>query len=257
VGKKPLTWQQVLIVLLCIVLFVGLILAFGANIDPPQRRTGGYILAVTITLIVALAVWHVRANNRPDIQPDILAQIVDKRAILQAGSGAHVWLSTTQEQGVLIILCLFQNLIDAETHVEIDLQPDQGGKFVGFVPVLSAILNPSQVGRASICVPLRPVDQPSTLRFVIRATSRAQKGERVRFARRTAVTKRVSPALTGALLLAGHYHGGGGTFLNVALQPFSPTAPLPRPAPREWELASLWNVGEPADGRRLAALLGA
>ena len=64
-------------------------------------------------------------------------------------------------------------------------------------------------------------------------------------------------ALTGALLLTGTYYGGGGTFLNIELRPFSPTAPLSQPARREWELMPLWKVGEPADERRLTKQLDA
>ena len=57
-GNKPLTWQQVLIVLLCLPLLAGLVMAFGGNIEPEGRRIGGYILAVTIPLIAALVVWR-------------------------------------------------------------------------------------------------------------------------------------------------------------------------------------------------------
>jgi hypothetical protein len=252
--NKSLTWQQVIVGLLLLPMMIACILAFSPDVSRKLQNVGQCALGIMVPVSIALIVWHICANNLPDVHPDVLAIVRPTNDILQASNAAHFWLSGTQSEGVLTLTSLIQNLFDAETSVDICLTVDAGGRYVGTIPALATVLAPAQVALASISLPLRPIERPSEVRLLIKASARAEAGSRVRYARRGGVTKKVNPAVTGALLLTGTLHSGGGTFLKIGLLPFKPSDNDFDSTLGGWDMTSVWEIGSPTDPKLIAQL---
>src|SRR5690349_7453319 len=85
-GDRPVTWQQAIAVLAGIATFAfgALMFAVGADADVCHRI--GYIgFPISAAILVGCTRWHLRRVQRPDLVPDILAQMVSVGQVLQLG----------------------------------------------------------------------------------------------------------------------------------------------------------------------------
>jgi hypothetical protein len=260
-GGKPLTWQQVLAILVFIACFAFVVMAFGQGADlDPVRGIGRYGIAVCAPVFVALLVWHWRATHRPDLEPDVLAQLVPPLSQMQVGR-AHLFVSGQQDGRGVHLLVLVQNLCDGDGELRLNLRPKTsrgGGRLI--VPELRCQVPGTALLAARILVGVGPMDRPRTVQAYVDA-SFSSSGRQVRFGRRSAVTQRVSPALTAGLLLTGAVVAGGGTLLTLQLQPL-PSQPdaadaAPQPEQYAWDAQVLWSPQRRAPVEQIAAELTA
>jgi hypothetical protein len=215
-GDKPLTWQQVLIVLLGFVFAVASVMLFAPSVGDDVRHGAAAVAPTSAILIVLLYRWHVKANTRPDLEPDVLATLVDASDILQVGA-THFAIVGNPDGRLSVFV---QNLYDSRTAFGLRLLPTKGRDLlVAVVPALDVSVPPSTVVEFTLALPLKTVSTPSWLKLAIEATARTDGGRKVRFARRTAATRRVRGITTAAVALIGAVYGGGGTFLRVAVNP--------------------------------------
>jgi len=181
-------------------------------------------------------------------EPDILGQVCNPTGILHVGD-AHLYLGGALAGDSLLITVLAQNLFDADNDVEVALGVDKGAQFLGgSVPPLALRVPPSGVVGARLAVPVRTGKKRGEVKLSILAGSKAQGGNKVRFARRNALSKRVNPGLTAALLVTGTLYAGGGTFLTVEIPP----GPLPgagsgATGSSGWEAEAIWLPGNPLE----------
>jgi hypothetical protein len=251
-GDKPLTWQQVVIVLLCLPLLAGIPMMFVP--ERGAREIGMVILLFDVPLIAFMYWWHRTVHNRPDVEPDVLAQVCNPKGLLHVGD-AHLYVGGGLTGDSLLLTVLAQNLFDAENDVDVALRVDKGSQFLGgSVPTLTLRLPPSAVAGARLAVPVRRGKKRGEVKLAILAASKARGGNKVRFARRTALSKKVNPGLTVALAVTGTFYGGGGTFLTVQIPPGAPEelADLrgvggAAPAGLRWEGDAVWVPGDPLE----------
>lgn len=215
-GDKPLSWQQVLVVLLFLVAGGGALITFAVGVSDSGRISAASVAVIAILAIGLLWFWHVKANKRPDLEPDVLATIVDPRDIYQVGT-AHFAVVGNPDGRVSVFV---QNLYDTRTAFRLQLLPTKGRDLLSAdIPSLDVSVPPSSVVEYAMALPLKAVTAHSSVRMAIEATARADGGRRVRFAQRTAATRRVRKSATAAVALLGALYVGGGTFLNVAFGP--------------------------------------
>ena len=152
----------------------------------------------------------------------------------------------------MVVRSLIQNLCDGDGELRMSLRPG-GTSDYHLAPPLHCSIPGSSVIMAQAMIDAGEINKPRKLRAYIEGSFR-HTGQHVRFARRTAVTKRVSPALTAALLLAGHLHAGGGTVLNVDLVPAPDPSPSPdqQPLLNTWQLQSVWTAEEQTTPENIA-----
>lgn len=242
-GNRPLTWQGIVITLLVMFgLFPSSVMAFGKNIPPNFRPIGIALLFVCSALIAVLGVWNWKLLNREDLLPDVLVDEIPPSQIFEVGS-VHFSVLAGQHHDRVIFQCLVQNLLDGESVFDLRLEADKYPDIVSQqVDHLQLKMSPGEVIQAIHEIAVRPVKHPTTVRWQIRASGRGT-GRRVRFARRTAPSKRTNPNLTAALLLVGHLQFGGGTFISVTILP-SDASSCPPPLSKSWRHKSVWTPSE-------------
>jgi hypothetical protein len=253
--RQPLTWQQALCVVLVPALLIFGGMAFADNEDGKSRTVGRYGFAASAGLFIVLLAWHFRKTRRPDLAPDILAAVFGPDLILQLGD-VHIAAAAWQDGPWLVVRAVLQNLRDGLGFLELRFEPRGGGDALAArLPRLSCEVEGSGVVDATVVVPIRPLAAPSQLKAFIVGKFRGA-GRRVRFGRRMAVTERVKPVTTAAMLALGHVHYGGGTYLSLTLTPPPVPAPLLLPeAVGTWHVAPLWSPQEPATPEEVAARL--
>jgi hypothetical protein len=241
-GQRPLTWQQVLCVLLIFAAIGFAALGFGANIEPSTRQVGYIGLATGAALFVVLLLWHLRSTRRPDIEPDVLATIVPPSGIIDFGK-AHVASRIHQFGSMLWIEVCVQNLYSGAGKMNLVFEPQ--GLLRRFA--LDCEIPGASVIRAGAVLPLPSVTRPQQLKIDLAGTFVAT-GRRIRFGRRAYISKKADPVLSAMLLLVGHLHFrfGGGTCLRCEIAPAEASAPSPPPTDN-WQLQLLWQPGEPLD----------
>jgi hypothetical protein len=238
-GNKPLTWQQVICVLLVFAILAFAILGFGANIEKNVRQIGYIGLTASTLLCLAMLWWHVKSVTRPDVHPDFLATTFDPRELRQVGD-AHLVIRGMQ--------------VGANLHFELFVQnvKDGVGMFWMFFEPSSVLRNfhvalevpGAGVARAVGTIPLPPIARESQLKIYIHGKFDAP-GNRIRFARRNAIVKKVSTGMTVGLLMLGHIHTGGGTIMRIPIAPVPPN--LPPPLAAGWNAEVLWEAGDNPD----------
>jgi hypothetical protein len=265
-GHKPLTWQQVLSVVLVLAALIFAILAYGGNIEPQLRPLGRIGLWSSVAAIVLLLGWHNRRSKRPDLMPDVLAAVFSPDAVLQLGD-VHIAVASQQHGPWLVLRLFLQNLRDGLGFLELRMQPrgtgvlptgDGGASLLQHgVPTLSCDVPGGAVVEVAVVLPLRPPAAPTSITLFLSGKFHGA-GRRVRFGRRGAVTERVKPGMTLALLAVGHLHAGGGTYVTLPvaptrdLPPFDPALP---PEAGEWRRTTVWSPENPASPDDVAAYL--
>jgi len=264
-GHKPLTWQQALAVVLAFAALIFAGLAYGGNIEPPVRRVGRIGLWSITAAIILLLGWHNRRSKRPDLMPDVLASVYGPDGLLQLGD-VHVAVRSVQSGPWLVLRLVLQNLRDGLGFLELRLQArgtgallagGGGGELLaGGVPTLSCDLPGGAVVEASVVLPLRPPAAPANVTLFVSGKFHGA-GRRVRFGRRHAVTERVKPAMTLAMLAVGHLHAGGGTYVQLPVRPTHQPPPYPPPAqePGVWQCTTVWSPQQPASPDEVTAYL--
>jgi len=243
-GNKPLTWQQIWLVILSPFLFSATILALASVGDTAASRIAWPVFGGLLAIVVLLIVLHVRRSRANDIEPDILALMVGPENVMHLGD-AHLYVSATQVPEGLSLLLLIQNVRAGEGKFRLSFGSDGNRDLLATdVPTAAVKLGPAAVAIGMCVVPLASESGGS---FAMALSGKCKmKGSLVRFVRRTAVTKKVNPALTGLALGAGHLIIGGGTFLRHRLAP----APLPATPLSEdqveWNFGLIWEPGDPA-----------
>lgn len=230
-GNKPLTWQEMAIVCLFFALIPAAALIWAADVPPVVHRVG-HILSWTIGLLmIVLAVWDIRLHFGKSLFPDVLATLVPPEHVWQIDD-CHLVITGEQACDYLRLTCLLQNLYDAPTLVRLQFELKAGGEWLACpVPPLVAALAPGVVARALIDVPLRTVPHAGAISFIFGGSCKAQGGRKVRFARRTAVTRPMQPAI------------GGGTWLTVPIGAVPPRPPGHVPVPGAWLVSEHWHPG--------------
>ena len=253
--RQPLTWQQALCVVLLLAALPFAGFGFGAGAEGTSRTVGRYGLAACAGLFIVLLAWHFRKTRRPDLAPDILVAVFGPDSILQLGD-VHIAAAAWQDGPWLVVRAVLQNLRDGLGFLELRFEPRSGGNALGArLPRLSCEVDGSGVVDATVVVSVRPLAAPTQLKAFISGKFRGA-GRRVRFGRRMAVTERVKPVTTAAMLALGHVHYGGGTVLSLTLTtpPVPPPLLLPEAVGR-WHVAPLWSPQEPATPEEVAARL--
>lgn len=241
---KPLTWQQVVIVLLVIAALGFAVCAWGGNIDPPTRVVGRYGFVATLAVMTALIGWHVARSRLADVYPDLLSAIVPPQSIFQIGQCHFHLFAEPLADGNAQLTLLVQNLLGGEGNFELRLHSNANDVSV---PGVGFAVPPAALVRCQIVVvPVRS-DHAWTARLQVDAKFRG-KGKAIRFGRRRAVSKPVSPGVTALALLGGHLHTGGGTFLNVPIPPRDPLEPAGASSEdsedAQWEFDVIWSLAD-------------
>ncbi len=256
-GRRSMTWQQTVGVLLVIAAFIFAIMAFGEGSDlDGVRDIGRYGLAITIPLAIFLFAWNYRATHRPDEHPDILSQLVAPEQILQAGA-SHFAVLPRQEGACLRVSVMIQNTRAGAGRFHLTLKR-KGSVFTSATPPLPGALW-VDVGGASVVfadalVRLPPMHAASNLAFFLEPSFRA-KGRQIRFARRAGVERRVHPVMTASLLFTGTLLTGGGITCTVPLTAVSDADAADSTDWYNWRAAEVWSPDDPVDVDIVAARL--
>lgn len=217
-GSKPLTWQQGCAFLCSIVALVGAFLAFGADIEDALRNIGIWILLISVPSFIGLLTMHFIAHHRRDLEPDVLAQLVPPATIMQLGD-SHFWLDAAQASDRLVLRLLIQNIRDGEGEMRLTLKAKSGRDILGIADAnMRVTLTGASLNALLIPIPLSPRTSHRVIEFQVSGSCKST-GTKVRFARRTAVTKPTSPVFTALALLGGQIVYGGGTFLKLNVSP--------------------------------------
>jgi len=253
-AAKALTGRQIVIVLLCIVVFGGVVAALGAEEQPDPSTasrvtmiSGCAVAALAVGTIIALAVGDYRASHRHDVEPDVLSSLVPADQLLQVGR-CHLWITAKKREDRLRIVVLLQNLFDSENAVDLELDArNHGGLLQAPIPDMVVAIPPSAVVEAAIEVPLTITGSTRKLKFALKGKSRTVGGRQVRFRRRNAITQPVHPLVQIGGLLVGRLMWGGGTFLTATVAPAPVNASAsPAASSGNWTFTTLWLPGEDA-----------
>ena len=244
---RALTWQQVVAILAGIAAFMFGIFAFGQGRDlDPMRPAMRIWFGISALILVACLIWHFRRTGRKDLLPDLLAQRVPAATILELGR-CHLHLTSATRGKVLYIQGLVQNLNDGPGRLEL--------RFIDRTSVRSQRATVPDLicdvpGAAVVAFDGRfpsggAVGQ--THKVFIEGRFRGS-GRQVRFARRRALSKRVSPMMTIFALFAGTLYTGGGTFLTFTIQDGS-GPPARGPVNGQWNTTPVWLPGQQSVAR--------
>ena len=216
-----MNWRETLMVFLGLGLLPCAIFAWGGNIPDEYRAGSTLLFSVILMALAGLGWWNWRLQSKPDIFPDVLAQIANPRSIFEVGS-THFTLGINQHEGRRRAVCLVQNLVDSPNRFSLSMSAKgSGSRFLkNPIPNLELVLPPAGVAKAIIDLPLKEATATADLAIRISAASATEPGgRRIRFKRRNAVTKAVNPALTVSLLAAGVLVTGGGVLIELELNP--------------------------------------
>jgi hypothetical protein len=214
IGERPMTWQQAVAVLAVIPTFLFVILLFAEGEDAQRLRHSAWLgLPASAAAVIFFTLWHFRRIRRPDLFPDILAQMVPQEQILQVGR-CHLYIAARPcgigvEVGVFI-----QNLTDGLGILRLQFKPPFSvwGRSV-IIPELECEVPPGAVihahGRFA-----SDFDRSSVQKVYLEGNFYST-GKQVRFARRSVITRRMNPLLNLGLLLASHYHRRGGVYIEI------------------------------------------
>jgi len=212
-AHRALTWPQLIAFLAAFAGFIFGIMAFGSNIDSEKiRHIGRMGLPVSLAVAVTFTIWHLRAVRKPDSQPDVLAQFLPSRSIIQLGD-CHLSFGASATDTHLEIVGFVQNLNEGVGSLRLRFtSPSFTLKNSIDVRPLECRVGASGVIEARCKAPHR-LASGKQQRIYVDGTFHA-KGKRVRFGRRRALTRRTSPWVTAIALLGGHLHVGGGYVLT-------------------------------------------
>jgi hypothetical protein len=269
VANRPLTWQQILAVVLgSIVAFMLIltVLAFAGLAFWRYRHVFPVVAAVLAAPVPLFVAWHYVVHHRADTEPDLLARLCDPEQVLHAGD-AHLCVTGGVEGEALVVVVLVQNLFAAENEVRVTLGPEAGGHLLRS-PLLPLRIDvgPAGVVAAQVRIPLRTPAGPEQVKLGISAWSRAGPAEtgparKVRFARRTALALPTDADVLIGALGRDVRRGLAVARAVMARHATFQVEPRPRTAGRgkpceTWRVEALWSPGESLEvaARRLAAL---
>ena len=214
-GERPLTWQQVIAVLGALgVFFFGLFVFAEGDDAEAFHRVAWIGLPISAAFLTVFTWLHLRRVRRPDLLPDVLAQMVPVDQILQLGL-CHLYIAA-RPCGVGVEIGAFvQNMADGLGTLRLQFKPPfslLGNSII--IPELECEVPPGAVINAHgrfAC----DIDRLRTRNFYLEGNFHST-GKQVRFARRTALTMRLNPIVSAGLVLLSHWHHSGGTYIEIS-----------------------------------------
>jgi hypothetical protein len=259
IGHTALSPAQVVAVLLIVAALLTGPLAFVAtfNVHDELHPHKNLLAAIaTLSLLAALALFflHHRNVSRPDVHPDILAQLIGPAIPFDVG-GVHFWCTAAQSGATIHLLLLLQNVFDGPCPGAIELTPLGSGAQIPHAHRHADFhLQSAELIALHRSFPVPP-DPPRELTYSLNGWIRAPRAPRIRFKRGKGLG-RDSGALTVVALLFGVFYHSSAARLNVHLTPPAPGAAA-SPPPTDWQRLSLHTPGAPVHIPALRAALSA
>lgn len=234
---KPITFQQVLSLILGFVIFIFGALAYSPKTDPGFKDVYRQIFWLSLLLFCLSIFWHFRVHShRRNLYPDILGAILPSKRIFAAGD-VHLSFQPFQEKNYLVLLVLVQNNFASATNFTFVAKfqpPIKDYK----IPKLECSIQKSSVIMAQIYVPLS--NGGDIINFQIKAHGKASDRTKTRFNRRQALDimpmwLKVLAAIAGrpSLLLEGKWK------FALRLYPFEKGEHLQ--SEMKWNIIELWT----------------
>ena len=248
-GQRVMTGKEVALVLLAIPLLMSAGMAWSGHDSPESQRIGLIIFFTALSLALLIGAFYLRELlqvGKPDLMPDILAQISPTGAILRAGDVDFIRESSHSGMN-LHVQFAFQNLYDAPTRLTVKLSPATGREHLLYaVPPMTMEVPGGAVVATRLTLPLR--ESGRAVSFGVNVTAKTHGGRRVRFAKRPHLTIPTSPLLIVVALIGsgahGHphvLHGDAGSGFTVHPQTTPPPADSVASVPLQWEPIVLWS----------------
>ena len=213
-GDRPITWQQAVAVFAGISSFAFFVLMFAVGADAEACHRIAWIgFPISVAILVGSLRWHLWRVGRPDLVPDILAQMVPTYQILQLGR-CHLYMTVRPSRGSVEIETFVQNMTDGLGTLRLQFKPSfalWGNSPV--IPDLDCEVPPAAVihvhGRFRC-----NFNRAKAKKLYLEGKFHSA-GNQVRFARRTALTKRMNVlmCISAAVL---HFHQGGAIFIQIS-----------------------------------------
>jgi hypothetical protein len=217
-GERPVTWQQAVSVLAAFAVGIFAILMFSEGEGAQElHRSASVGLLLSTAVLAIFTYWHFHRIRKPDLVPDILAQMVPVDQIRQIGR-CHLYIAV-RPRGVGVEVGVFaQNLTDGLGTLRLRFVPTFSiiGRSI-VIPELECDVPPAAVVHAHGCF-ASDYDRSSTQRLYAEGEFYSA-GKQIRFARRSVITKRMSLFLSLGLGLTGHYHRRGGVYIEIGPDP--------------------------------------